>query len=88
MDTIERAMKNNVQHIKPISSDLENAALILELNELKNRVRGLPECPETHEIRAFVGERRWENRVLSEAAGSLAQAEQEFSEIAQQTRVG
>ena len=84
MDTIERAMGKNVTHIKVSSLAQRNAELIIENNALKNLIRGLPECKETHQARKLIGERRWEKRVLSEAAGDLTKAEQEHERLIQE----
>jgi len=38
----------------------------LEINSLKNLIRSQTECRETHEARAIVGPRRWEDQIESE----------------------
>ena len=83
MTTIERAMENRrkVESIVIKQKDKEIGGLMLEVNGLKNAIRRLPECGETHDLRKRVGERRWENRVKEEYTGELAQAEQEHKQL-------
>ena len=72
---------------------------IIELNALRNRVRGLEECRETHDIRKFVGERPHEKRarvgrriadrrfnaaINQEYNGDLKQAEAEHDRLVQE----
>ena len=55
--------------------------LLLEVNGLKNAIRALSECRETHALRKRIGERRHENRVEREYTGDLAQAEREHEQL-------